>query len=377
MVHHGEALRTTRAYIHLEALKANLQAIRLAIPEGTMICGAVKANAYGHGAVPVSRLLRAEGVEVLGVATPFEGKELRDAGDGGRIILLGPTAAGEIPMMMDEKLEPIVVSSAHLDAIESHLDPSEGSLPVHLKVDTGMGRVGCTPQEAPYLAKRIQEAPQLHLAGTATHFPVADSDAPDDLKFTQKQRVLFKKVLSQMKGLGLEPGIVHGANTGSVALSPENSLDMVRPGIGLYGYGAPYSKASPWHPVMELKTRITSLKKVPRGTTISYGRTWKAAVETWIATLPIGYADGYSRRLSNKSRVLIDGSTYPIVGLICMDQCMVDLGPETDIALGDEVVLFGPDPTGPDAQELALLSDTISYEIICSISPRVPRIYID
>ncbi|MCK5248535.1 MAG: alanine racemase, partial [Spirochaetaceae bacterium] len=184
-------------------------------------------------------------------------------------------------------------------------------------------------------------------------------------------------VTEEIRSAGIDPGVIHAANSGGIALSPETAFGMVRPGIALYGYGAPIRRGHPLKPVMELKTRITALKKVPPGTTVSYGRTWKSSSECWIATLPVGYADGYSHLLSNRARVLIAGKRHPVAGTVCMDQLMVDLGQDTDVRLHDEVVLFGPDPEGPDAEELADIIGTISYEITCGISARVPRVYID
>jgi len=371
-------VRATRALIRLDALASNLKIIRETIPPGTFICAAVKANAYGHGSVPISRALRSAGTEVLGVATPFEGLELRESGDPGRIILFSPTVPEEIPITIEAGLEPMVTGREYLNdlltALSAHSSPRR--LSVHLKVDTGMGRVGCTPEEAPILARLIHDSHGLELAGLATHFPVADSREPADIEFTRSQAAVLDALAKQIRADGIEPGLVHAANSGAVAISPETSRGMVRPGIALYGYGAelPHRR---WTPVMEMRSRITAIKKVSAGDTVSYGRTWTAKEETHIATIPVGYADGYPRLLSNRSRVLIDRQTYPVVGRVCMDQTMVNLGPQTDVALYDEVTLFGPDSAGPDAQEIADLTGTIPYEITCGISPRVPRIYLN
>ena len=373
----NRVIRATRVNIHLDALRENISIIRSALAPGTAVCAAVKANAYGHGAVPVARTLREEGVEVLGVATPFEGEELREAGDRGRILLLGPSLPEEIPITVSAGLEPMIVDERYLGALETALaaQTKPAELPVHLKVDTGMGRVGCLPGEAVGIARRIDSHPRLKLAGIATHFPVADSDTEEDMAFTHRQAEHLKSVVRNLADEGIDPGIIHAANSGAVALSPEYAFGMARPGISLYGYGRLIPGGHPWTPVMEMKTRISALKKVKAGTSVSYGRTWKADIDTWIATLPVGYADGYSRRLSNRARVLIRGRGYPVVGTICMDQCMVNLGEETDISLYDEVTLFGPDPEGPDAEDLAAIIGTISYEITCGISARVPRVY--
>jgi len=387
----GELIRSTRLRIYLDTLRENLKKLRRIIPRETAICAAVKANAYGHGVLPVSATLRDGGVELLGVSSPFEGIELREGGDGGRILLLGPTVEDEIPLTIAARLEPVITDAAYLSSFERILtsypdikqstdwnlinsSKIEGKLRVHLKVDTGMGRVGCRPDEAPILAKRISSNPRLSLAGTATHFPSADSNDPEDIAFTKSQILSLQKVADELRKNGINPGAIHASNSGGIFISPEASLDMVRPGILLYGYGKASKVEIEFTPIMEFVTKITAIKKVSRGTCISYGRTWKAPESTWIATLPVGYADGYPRLCSNRSEVLISGKRYPVVGAVCMDQMMVNLGPATDVHLGDEAILFGP--RGPDAAELASLIGTISYEIICGISPRVPRVFV-
>lgn len=396
-----ELIRATRVRIHLDTLRKNLASLRKAIPGKTAICASVKANAYGHGVLPVAATLRDAGVEVLGVSSPFEGIELREGGDDGRILLLGPTVEDEIPLTIAARLEPVITDAAYLSSFEKFLamEPVDGKtvdwsnrfkpvkhhsmrpertgvkLGVHLKIDTGMGRVGCLPDEAPVLAKRISGNPRLFLAGTATHFPSADSNDPEDIAFTESQVSRLQEVADKLRGAGINPGSIHASNSGGIAISPKTSLDMVRPGILLYGYGlAPDAETRPI-PIMEFVTRITAIKKISRGTCVSYGRTWRAPKDTWIATLPVGYADGYPRLCSNRSEVLISGKHHPVVGMICMDQMMVDLGPRTNARPGDEAILFGSQ--GPDASELAALIGTISYEIICGISPRVPRVFID
>ncbi len=374
----AEIIRATRACIHLEALKSNLRHIRAEIPDGTAICAAVKANAYGHGVLPVAKALRASGVEVLGVSSPFEGEQLRKGGDSGRILLFGPTVPEEIPLSIESGLEIMVTGEPYLRSLEEALNtaPAEEPVHVHLKVDTGMGRVGCLPEEAVNLALKISTHPRLILTGIATHFPSADSEEPQDIEFTREQTRQLASVAEEIRSAGLNPGIVHAANSGGIALNPGASFGMVRPGIALYGYGIALKTGRPLKPVMGLKTRITALKKVSPGTTVSYGRTWTSPGKNWIATLPIGYADGYPRAMSNRGEVLIAGKRYPVAGRICMDQTMINLGGKTDIRLNDEVTLFGPDPAGPNAEELAEITGTISYEITCGISARVPRVYI-
>lgn len=369
--------RATHARIHCDYLRSNLAAIRGSIPEGTLICAALKANAYGHGAGPVSRIMRQEGVEILGVSSPSEGEELRRLGDKGRILVYGPSVPEEVPVTLDAALETMISDAVFLEVLEHALKsrPASFRLPVHLKIDTGMGRIGCRPSEALTLARRMAGNPQMELAGLATHFPSADSDAPEDMEFTRHQTGVLESVSQQLRHNDINPGLVHAANSGAMALSPGSALNMVRPGIALYGYGKNIGMDK-LKPVMELVTRITAIKKVFPGESVSYGRTWRAERETWIATVPAGYADGYRRALSNKGEVLIGKRCYPVAGTVCMDQMMVNLGPQTTINLYDEVTLFGADSRGPSAEDLAEVSSTISYEILCGISARVPRIYL-
>ena len=374
-----DVVRATRARIHLDLLRSNLRAIRRGIPKGTAICAAVKANAYGHGAIRVSRMLREEKVEVLGVSSPFEGQELRQAGDTGRILIFGPTVPEEVELTIEAGLETMVTDRAFLQVLEAKAEAAGASriVPVHLKVDTGMGRVGCRPDEALQLARRIANHPKITLVGLATHFPSADSPDRADKEFTAEQAAALSKVASELIDSGIDCGTLHASNSGGLASGRRFSFAMVRPGIALYGYGNPVTPHIRLRPVMELVTQITALKTVSPGQTVSYGRTWRAERKTVVATLPVGYADGYPRLLSNRADVLIHHRRRPVAGTVCMDQTMVDLGEGTDVSLYDEAVLFGPDPEGPDAGELGELTGTIPYEIICGIGVRVPRVYID
>ncbi len=279
-------------------------------------------------------------------------------------------------MAVDAGLELMVTDRHYMNALIRTLENKKATQhPVHLKVDTGMGRVGFSPEETVWAARTISESRRLRLCGLATHFPVADSKSPEDMEFTGSQYNYLSALAEKIRSEGINPGTIHVANSGGIALHGQMNQPgmMVRPGIALYGYGPKLPVEDAQKPVMELRTEITSIKKVPAGTSISYGRTWFAEEDCWIATLPVGYADGYPRLLSNRGEVLISGKRFPLAGTICMDQCMVNLGPEACAAVGDEVILFGPDNLGPDAEELANLMGTISYEITCGISPRVPR----
>ena len=347
---------------------------------GVDICASVKANAYGHGFVEVARILREMNVRCLGVATPWEGRELRAAGDSGCVILYGPSSEEEIPAAVEADLQPMVTHESYLLSFARLLkERGVSRRPVHLKVDTGMGRVGFMPEDALRAARLINQSPQLELAGLATHFPVADSVDPGDREFTRSQFALLMQISRRLRSGGIDPGVIHVSNSGGIALHPEMNTPgmMVRPGIALYGYGPALPVDEPQRPVMELRTKISAIKKIRAGTSISYGRTWHADEDCWIATLPVGYADGYPRLMSNRAEVLIGGRCYPVAGTVCMDQCMVNLGPETDAGIGDIAILFGPDGAGPNADDIAGLAGTISYEITCGISARVPRQYVN
>ena len=372
--------RATRAYIHTENLKENLKLVKSLLNKDTKICAAVKADAYGHGAVEIARILLNTGADCLGVSSVYEGGELREAGIEAPIILFGHAEEKEIESIYSWDIQPFAGSFTYLRALERTGKKMNRSILVHLKIDTGMGRIGCPPDEAPSLAEYISGSPFLKLQGTCTHFPVADGTSEEDRNFTAEQIRVFKEAVESIRQRGIDPGIVHAANSGAVAAWPEAHFDMVRPGIILYGYYPDPEMERPVKllPVMELASSLCFIKKVPGNTSISYGRTWRAETETFIGTVPAGYADGYSRLLSNRSEVLIGEKRYSLAGRVCMDQMMIDLGLEKpeEFKIGDKAVLFGPDSRGPDAEELAGILETISYEITCAVSRRVPRIYI-
>ena len=251
-------------------------------------------------------------------------------------------------------------------------------IPVHLKIDTGMGRVGCFPEEVEDLAKKINQTEGLYLEGVCTHLCCADSTSEDDMSFTQNQIKKFKDCVDIIKKMGINPGIVHCSNSGAIFLHPNANFDMVRPGIVIYGYSSCAKSAGiELKPVMEFSSQIVAIKHFRKGESVSYDRTWIAPEDCDIGVIPAGYADGLVRRLSPGLEVYINGKMYPIVGRICMDQCMVYLGKKHDVKRWDKVVFFGPEKNCNNAEDLAKQIDTISYEILCGINKRVPRIYID
>ena len=372
-------MRATRARIHLGRLKANIGAIRSRIGPGPAICVPIKADAYGHGAVRVAVAAIRAGASHLAVASVQEGVELRESGIVAPVLLLSLPLPEELPDIVAHRMIPLVADEEFAREVAAASEAAGERTAVHLKIDTGMGRIGCRPEEAADLARSIAGMGALVLEGTSTHLAVADSMNGDDIAFTKTQLARFSGALLAIRQAGVDPGIAHAANSGGVALHPDSSFDMVRPGLLVYGYLPVPDDPDPLpvQPVMELDTRIVFLKTVRKGESVSYGRAWTADRDTVIATLPVGYADGLARRLSGRLNALIGDRLYPVVGRICMDQCMVDLGPGSVIRRWDRAVLFGPDPRGPSAADLARELDTIPYEITCGINRRVPRVYVD
>lgn len=363
-----------QAVIHLSNFRDNLRSIKRHLAPHVKICAAIKADAYGHGSSEIARAAVDEQVDYLAVARTDEGVSLRESGIDTPILVLGLPIPDDIPLLIAHRLATLVADKTVIEMIETEAKKRGEKPELHIKVDTGMGRIGCTPEEAEPLARMIAQSNRLNLGGVCTHFPVADEN---DLSYTITQIERFQRAVDAMKEKGIDPGIVHAANSGAVLHCPESHFDMVRPGILLYGYypSREQKRILSVAPVMELETNVTFLKKVPPDTPISYGLTYRTTKETVIATLPVGYGDGYSRLLSNKGEVLINGKRYPIAGRVCMDQTMVDIGLDSGIKLFDRAVLFGPDPRGPSAEELADAIGTISYEVITGINKRVPRIY--
>jgi alanine racemase len=350
----------------------------------------IKANAYGHGALPIAKASLEAGAACLAVAAAQEGAELREGGIEAPVLLFSQPLFEEIPDIIENRLIPFVSDRDFALALHREAAARGLKIPVHLKIDTGMGRMGCAPAEAPGLAGYIAGLSALEYAGTATHLAVSDSAAPGDIACTRKQTACFREALAGIQAAGLNPGIVHAANSGAVLLHPDSWFDMARPGILLYGYNTVEAEAAGFapqsaplaaslaaplcvEPVMELRTRVVFIKKVKKGESLSYGRTWTAPQDTTIAVLPAGYADGLPRLASNKWQVVIGGKTCPLAGRICMDQCLADLGPETEVRRWDEVSVFGG--PAPSAAALAEKIGTIPYEITCNVSGRVPRVY--
>jgi alanine racemase len=368
------AMRATKAIVYLDRFLGNFKAIQEQVGPQRRICVPVKADAYGHGATEIARLSVESGAFCLGVATVQEGAALRNEGISAPILLFSQSLPYEIPEIIKNELSPLVSDNEFIEILAKTASEAGIRFPVHLKIDTGMGRIGCKPAEAPSLAKKIAVSTALEYAGTATHLAVSDSTAPEDMAYTEQQIAGFKEALEQIRGAGVDPGIIHAANSGAVVLHPDAWFDMIRPGIILYGYNLTGTPSPKTEPIMELRTNVALIKRVRKGETVSYGRTWTSPHDTAIAVLPVGYADGLPRLVSNKWQAVIGGKTYPLVGRICMDQCMADLGPDSNVRRWDEASIFGG--PAPSAAILAERIGTIPYEITCNINKRVPRVYI-
>lgn len=370
-------LYQTHARIHLDNIQSNIEGIRQAVGAERKMLIAVKANAYGHGAAAVSRMAERIGVDWLGVATVPEALELREAGIRLPILKFSPAFEEEMPAALTAGVTLTVCERANIAALAQASRGLGLRAGVHLKVDTGMGRIGVSVEDAPALAAYIeQECPDLHLEGIFTHLPVSDAADP---AYTRGQIERFQAVVERIHAaIGRRVSLVHCANSGAVLAHPPGWLDLVRPGIMIYGfYPDPDTpRTIALKPGLSFLTRVSFIKRVSAGTSIGYGRTWAAPRDTWIATIPAGYADGFNRLFSNRGRVLINGRSYPVVGRVCMDQSMVDLGPQTDVRVGDEVVLIGC--SGAEeitCDEWARVLNTITYEVTCQINARVERVY--
>lgn len=370
-------LYQTIARIHLENIRFNIEGIRKAVGPDRKILIAVKANGYGHGAVAVSRMAEKIGVDWLGVATVPEGIQLRGAGISLPILKFSPAFPEEMEAAITNRLTLTVCEKQNIVALEQTCSGLGMKVDVHLKVDTGMGRIGVAVGEAGSLAEFIErDCPHLKLDGIYTHLPVSDDGDPT---YTEDQIQRFNEIVEQVNHrIRRKLNLAHCSNSGGVLGHPTAWMDMVRPGIMIYGFypGEDTPQTIPLKPGLSFITRVSFLKKVAAGTSIGYGRTWTSCEDTWIATIPVGYADGFNRLFSNMGRVLINGKSYPIVGRVCMDQSMVNLGPVTDVQVGDEVVLIGK--SGDEeisCYEWAKKLNTITYEVTCQINARVERVY--
>jgi len=365
----------TVATVDLTALAHNLSQFRRILSPGCGIMAVVKANAYGHGAIETSRTLIRHGVTRLAVFSTEEGMALRQAGITVPIVVLGPVFKEQFDDLFTHQLTPVVSDPSVLMVLAQAAASREVSHSIHLKVETGMGRLGLTQDELVAVIRSHKFPPSLRLEGLMTHLADADGSTPDA---TEDQISRFNKALHVVLEGGFQIPLVHVANSGGAVRFPSAHFSLVRPGIMLYGYHTlPGTVETPnLRTVLSLKTCIAQLRTVQPGGTVSYNRTFTAKCPTRIAVLPIGYAGGLSRHLSNRGAVLIRGQRAPIAGLVCMDMVMVDVTMIPGVAVGDEVVLIGQQGNERiTASDIADWTGTISYEVLCAISPQIPRLY--
>lgn len=378
------ATRPTWAEVSLGALRHNFRAVQKHIGAGVTICAIVKADAYGHGAVECSRALEAEGAQWFGVTSLDEAIPLRESGIRGHILLLTGFWRGEEEEIVRLKLTPTVWEPAQIELLERAAANLDVIHPVHLKVDTGMGRLGVSPQDLPRACAALKASPHLLVEGLSTHLASSEIlDAPS----VHEQLKAFEEVRSLLRREGFDPPLIHAANTGAVISRRESWHVMVRPGISLYGYHLPFERAGrevsgtglrlAVKPVLTWKTRILSLRDVRPNQPLGYGGIYVTKAAARVAVLPVGYADGFNRALSSRGRVIVREHYAPIVGRISMDLTLVDVTGLAGVAVGDEAILLGTDDgLTVDAREHAALANTVLYEILCGISKRVPRKYI-
>ncbi len=367
--------RPTTAVIDTEALRFNYSQLKSKLAAGVDIMAVVKSNAYGHGDVEVARILSALGCPIFGVAMPEEGARLRGAGITSAIVVLSGVAPGQLGELFDHDLAPAIydIDSARL---VNDLAISSGCVKeIHLKIDTGMGRLGVRPDALKPLLDGLKELKGIQVAGVYSHF--AEMEA-EDKAFSAIQLKDFTGAVEVVRAAGFTPRYVHIANSAAVASFAESHFNLVRPGIMLYGsYPATHlASMIDLRPVMRIETSILSLKRLPSGTPISYSRSFVTKRESLIAVLPIGYGDGLPRALSGKGAVLVRGVRAPMVGRVCMDFVMCDVTDIEGVEAGDTAVLLGNDGAETiTAEEIAGQAGTFSYEIFCNITARVPRVY--
>lgn len=378
-----EILHRTWAQVHLDRLEANARFIRQGLAPDCRIMGIVKADAYGHGAAPVARALLRVGVSWFGVSNLEEAIQLRQAGINAPILVISYTPPAEAARLAAFSITQTVLSLQHARELSAAATAAGVQLRVHYKVDTGMSRVGFVCHRAAEVtetAQAICEAarlPGLVPEGIFTHFASADEE--DDGGFTERQFSLFTAVIDAARQAGVTFALRHCCNSAATLRFPKMHLDMVRPGIILYGLlpdGWMERQFGGLRPVMELKTAVSMVKRLPAGTPLSYNRTYTTAAPCTVATVPIGYADGYVRALSNRADMLLCGQRVPVIGRVCMDQCMLDVTALSGVDEGAVVTVFGEDGGETlSVNEIAARMGTINYEVICLLSKRVPRLY--
>lgn len=374
-------MNTFRYYadIDLDAFEHNIEAIKKRIGSKTMLCGVIKANGYGHGAVPLAKAMEAMNVEWFAVSCVDEALELRLNGIQKPVLILGAAEEERYGEMIENHITPTIFTYKAAEKLSEVLKayPQKQPFNIHIKIDTGMSRIGFFPdKESAETIVKISELPGIYIEGLFTHFACADMSGREA---TKKQLEKYEWLVGQLESRGISIPIKHCANSAGIMAYEEAYFNMVRAGIiiyGLYPSEEMDKDALPLRPVMSLKSHITYIKEVPEGTGVSYGSTYVAKKSTKIATVPVGYADGYPRSLSGKGRVLIKGQYAPVIGRVCMDQMMVDITGLQGIEEGDVVTLAGRDGEAfIPVEEPAGKAGSFNYEFVCSVSRRVPRVY--
>jgi alanine racemase len=378
------ATRPTWAEVSLAALRQNFRTVQKHVGANVTVCAVVKADAYGHGAVECSRALEAEGARWLGVTSLDEAIPLREAGIQSNILLMTGFWQGEETEIVRLRLTPTVWEPWHVEALEKAAAAlGVARHPVHLKVDTGMGRLGVAVEDLPAVLGGLKQAKHLVLEGLSTH--LASSEIMDTPSVADQESA-FGKARDMVRRAGFDPTLVHVANTSAVISRKETWNSMVRPGVALYGYYLPFQRAGREvsggtlrlgvKPILTWKTRILSMRHFAANHPLGYGGSYVTKAPTHVAVLPVGYADGYNRQLSNRGRVIVRDHYAPIVGSISMDLTLADVTGIPGVSVGDEVILLGTrDGLSVDALEHARLATSSPYEILCNISKRVPRRY--
>jgi alanine racemase len=366
---------STWVEVDLDRFAANLRAVKGLIGEAKEILLVVKADAYGHGAVEMAEAAAQEGVAAFGVATLHEGIQLRLAGCRLPIVALSPLLPGEIGEAVTHQLDPTVCDLAFARALSDAAERAGHPVRCHVEIDTGMGRIGVLEGDAEDFLEQLVKLPGLRLGSVYTHFPDADSQ---DLAFAQGQLRRFRAIVERLKMRGITPPRLHAANSAGTLNVPEARLDWERIGLLAYGHHPPNARARlPIAPVMSLKSRLVQVRTLPQGSPISYGRTFVTKKPTRVGVVAVGYGHGYSWLLSNRGHMLVGGRRVPILGRVTMDLTMVELSDVPSAAVGDEVVLFGDQAEAAlPLEEVAQGSETIPYEIMCTIGKRVTRIYV-
>ena len=378
------------AEVDLKAVAHNVRELRRITKPGARLLAAVKANAYGHGIIEVAKTVLQSGADELGVARIEEGIQLREAGIDAPVLIFGHTPSFLNEKLIEFNLRPTVFSYETAKALSKVAVSNGGKIKIHLKVDTGMGRLGILPERmlsnsgigltenAIHMTEAIVRLSGIEIEGVYTHFATADIL---DKTYAKRQFDVFLEFLSQLHQSGIEVPVKHSANSAAIIGMSETHLDMVRAGISVYGLypsdEVDKNRVS-LKPAMEMKARIVYLKKVPSGFKVSYGSTYETTTRTTIATVPVGYGDGYNRLLSSRGSMLVNGQRAPVTGRVCMDLTMLDVGHISDVSLEDEVVIFGRQ--GDNSiyiDEIASMLNTINYEVVTRIADRVPRMYLD